>query len=47
MLAKKKETAVATVTPPKVTNVTEQPSSSKLPTQAESGKLCSQPDAFL
>ena len=46
MLAKKKETAVANTVPPKVTDVTEQSSSSKLPTQAESGKLCSQPDAF-
>ena len=47
MLAKRKETTAATTVPPKVTDVTEQPSSSKLPTQAESGKLCSQPDAFV
>ena len=47
MLAKKNETAAATAVPPKVTDFTEQPSSSKLPTQAESGKLCSQPDAFV
>ena len=40
MLAKKSKLS-------KVTDVTEQPSSSKLPTQAESGKLCSQPDAFV
>lgn len=39
MLAKKKETAAAIAVPPKVTDVTEQPSSLKLPTQAESGKL--------
>ena len=37
MLAKKKETAVATAVPPKVTDLTEQQSSSKLPMQAESG----------
>ena len=47
MLAKEKETAAATAVPPKVTDVTELPSSSKLATQAESGKLCSQPDAFI
>ena len=47
MLAKKKETATATAVPPKVADVTKQTSSSKLPMQAESGKLCSQPDAFV
>ena len=47
MLAKKKETAAATAVSPKVTDVTKQPSSSKLPTQAESGELCSQADAFV
>ena len=47
MLAEKKETVAATTVPLKVTDVTEQPSSSKLPTQAKSGKLCSQPDAFV
>ena len=47
LLAKKKETAASTAVPTKVTDVTEQSSSSKLPTQAESGKLCSQPDAFV
>ena len=41
------ETAAATAAPPKVTDVTEQPLSSKLPKQGESGKLCSQPDAFV
>ena len=45
MLAKKKKAAAATAVLPKVTDVTEQPSSSKLPTQAESGKLYFQPDA--
>ena len=47
VLAKKKEIAPATAVPAKVTDVTEQPSSSKLPMQAESGKLCSQPDEFV
>ena len=47
MLANKKEIAPATPVPPKVTDVTEQPSSSKLPMQAESGTLCSQPDEFV
>ena len=46
-MAKEKETAAVTAVSLKVTDVTEQPSSSKLPTQAESGKLCSQPDAFV
>ena len=39
MLAKKKETAPTTAVRPKVTDVTEKPSSSKLPMQAESGKF--------
>ena len=47
MLAKKKEIAAAIAVPPKVTDVTEQLSNSKLPTQAESGRLYSQPDAFV
>ena len=46
-LAKKKETAAATAVSLKVTDVTEQPSSSKLPTQAKSGKLCYQPYVFV
>ena len=47
MLAKRKETTASTTVPPNVTDVTEQPSSSKLPRQAELGKLCSQPDALV
>ena len=43
----KKVTSAATAVPPKVTDVTEQPLSSKLPTQAVPGKLCSQPDTFV
>ena len=43
----KKETAAATAVPPKVTDVLKQLSSSKLPMQPESGKLCSQPGAFV
>ena len=46
-LAKKKGTATVTAVSLKVTDVTEQRSSSKLSTQVKLGKLCSQTYAFV